>query len=269
MKKNISAVIISAIILLFDNMNCYSQDYYSLGSNAYYSGNDTLAIRYFGLAINKNQNLPLSYMMRGAARAFRGEYSKAYSDLSVSIKLDSNNAKAYYYYGKVYLIQGLYYSAIQYYEISISKNDRDPAVYDDRAICKLYSKDIDGAIKDENTAIRLNPTESNYYNARGYIKLKAGRYKEAILDFDSSLKIKVIPKAYANKGLALYFLNDYEAAILLFTKALELSGDDSEVLYYRGLSFNKIGNVDSACKDLRRSIELGYSEAKNILKCVE
>ena len=39
-------------------------------------------------------------MMRGAAKTMNGKFANAISDLTYSIKIDTNNAKAYFYFGE-------------------------------------------------------------------------------------------------------------------------------------------------------------------------
>lgn len=248
---------------------CQAQKHYEEGVKEYFNGHDSIAIRYFNLAIENNDNLSNSYMMRGAAHAAQGKYLNASNDLSYALKLDSNNAKAYFYYGRIYFMQKFYLTAIKYYNISIQKNKSDSDVYDDRAISKFFNEDYYGAIEDENIAIKLNPKNYDYYNTRGYIKIKIKKYEEAINDFDLSLNLKSThnPKANANKGLALYELGRFHEAIKYFTSSLVIINDDPEVLYYRGLCYLKTEHKAEACNDLIKSYKLGKLQAKDVLDC--
>jgi len=118
-------------------------------------------------------------------------------------------------------------------------------------------------------AIKLNPKNNDYYNTRGYVKIKLKNYEEAIKDFDLSLQINSTenPKAKANKGLALFELGKFIEAIKWFTNSLLIIKDDPELLYYRGLCYLRTGNKIDACNDLRKSYSLGNSLAKEVIEC--
>lgn len=69
-----------------------------------------------------------------------------------------------------------------------------------------------------------------------------------------------IAEQYNNEGLELYNSGEYESAIRLYTKAIDLEGkeiDHIEVCYYnRGRAYYKLGDYEKAIGD--------YSEAINI-----
>src|SRR6478609_5836576 len=173
------------LLLIYTNQGI-SQEYYESGNQEYFKGNFEAAISLYSKAIERNENLSKAYMMRGAANTMLGLYPTAMGDLKTSMEVDSNNYKAYFYYGRVYGIQGFNSSAIKYFNIAISKNGTDADIFDDRAIAKAKTGDYGGAIIDENTAIKLNPSNPVYYICRGWAKHQMGQNIEAIADFNKS-----------------------------------------------------------------------------------
>jgi tetratricopeptide (TPR) repeat protein len=96
--------------------------------------------------------------------------------------------------------------------------------FNNRGNAKKDLKDYEGAIKDYDEAIRLDPKYVNAYNNRGIAKKDLKDYEGAIKDYDEAIRID--PKymrAYDNRGDAKKDLKDYEGAIKDYLQAIELS----------------------------------------------
>ena len=253
------------IVLSFANF-CNGQNYFEDASKEYFNGDLNKSIELFTISIKNNQETAKSYMYRGAAKSFLKMFDEALKDLNLSKDKDSSNTKLYYYYGKLYLFKGDLDLAIKYYDNAVSKNPKDAFSYDERAIAKGLVNDFAGAIADENIAIAIDSTIQEFYTDRGFAKLKLKEYNEAIKDFNTSLKIMPNQKAYADRGVAYSLLSQHKRAIEDYTKSLEFNSNDSEVYYYRGISHEAMGNKRETCTDLKRSSELGYAKAYDVLK---
>lgn len=248
--------------LLFCNV-CFSQNFYEEGCKQYFNGNDDrISIQLFSKAIENNQELAKAYMMRGAAKISLEKYIDAISDLEYSIKLDSNNYKAYFYYGRVYFVQGFFGLALKYYNKAIIKNPQDADLYDDRAIVKGFTEDYKGAIDDEDKAIKINPNNCEYYINRGFAKAKLNLFVEAIKDYNIAIKIGENPQVYANRGNAYAAIGKHKEAIDDFTLAISKLPKAQDLNYFRGLSYKIIGKKEEACNDFKKSAEMGYLPAK-------
>ena len=71
---------------------------------------------------------------------------------------------------------------------------------------------------------------------------------------------------YFNRGLAKFFLEDYQGAILDFTEAIELYSKDEGSYYYRGFAKLKLNQKENACLDLSKAGELGFPDAYETIK---
>jgi tetratricopeptide (TPR) repeat protein len=238
------------------------QNFYEEGYKQYMSGNDDKrSVELFTKAIANNQEVAKSFMMRGASKIYLKDFVGAAADLEYSIKLDSSNHKAYFYYGKFYFAQGFFNAAIKNYNIAISKNSKDADVFDYRAIAKGELGDLNGAIADEDIAIQLNSSKSDFYINRGHSKLGLKQFSEAIEDFNKALSIDNNPKAISNRGVAYAGLGKHEEAIKDFTSAIEKMPKAKDMNYLRGLSYKALGKMDEACMDFSISARLGYQLA--------
>ncbi|MCX7704465.1 MAG: tetratricopeptide repeat protein, partial [Planctomycetota bacterium] len=86
----------------------------------------------------------------------------------------------------------------------IRKGSKEIALeWNDKGFAKAERGDYDGAIRDYDRAIELNPEYAEALYNRGVAKSKMGDWAGAIADFDEALELK--PKyalAYAGRGEA-------------------------------------------------------------------
>jgi tetratricopeptide (TPR) repeat protein len=244
----------------------FSQNYYEEGKKEYLANNNSKAIELLTKAILNDQEIAKSLMYRGAAKIFLDQFDDALADLESSKSLDSTFSRLYFYYGKLYLLGGKYDLAITNYSKSIASDQRHAASYSELSTAKAFTNDLEGALADANAAIAIDSTNENFYTSRGYVRIQLKQYEAAIKDFNTSLKIKIDPSAYANRGLAWSLTNQHQKAIEDYTKSLGFIPEDGNVLYLRGISYKALSKKAEACADLKKSNELGYPKSDAVLK---
>jgi len=119
----------------------------------------------------------------------------------------------------------------------------------DRAI-DLYSNAISsGQLTQHNLA-------AVHFN-RGGTFLQMGRPADAVLDFTQTVLLRPDhPRAWANRGLSLQALGDFENALSDFTQALEVgTPDDAEVYNLRGGVHRDLGDYQAAVEDYTTALE--------------
>jgi tetratricopeptide (TPR) repeat protein len=105
---------------------------------------------------------------------------------------------------------------------------RDRAgTYVNRGIIKLRGQHYDAAMTDFDTAIKYQSNLAEAYVNRGAARIGAHRFGESISDFNTALDlgVKEPEKTYYNRALAHEWMDDYKAAWLDYSKALELAPD--------------------------------------------
>jgi tetratricopeptide (TPR) repeat protein len=253
-------------VLIAISAPCYSQDIYKAAYNEYYHGDLSKSVTLLTRAIAHKQETAKAYMYRGAANSLLGNYPAAQRDLDSSMVLDTTNTRMYFYYAKLYLLKGEYSMAVLYYNIAGTKDPGDADIYDGRGAAKAMLGDFAGGIADADMAIKIDSTQSLYYCDRGYMKIKIKQYEAAVKDLDISLRLEPNQKAWANRGLALSFLEKHQQAIDDYTKSLALSPANPDIYFYRALSYKALGKNTEACGDLTKSKQLGYPPAEEELK---
>ena len=71
--------------------------------------------------------------------------------------------------------------------------------------------------------------------------------------------------AYYNKANILCQQKDYAAAIVHYTKAIDVDADFAEAYYNRGLTYIYTNNIPAGIADLSRAGELGIYKAYNLI----
>lgn len=135
--------------------------------------------------------------------------------------------------------EGRYHEAIIHYNLAIRKHPRFPAAFNNRGIAYLKLREYDNAIRSFKKALEIDPhykaAKENLEKARNTKKslfksymtkgnkaMDDKKFQEALEFYEKAVAIN--PKstnAWANRGMALMALTDYEDAILCFTRALQ------------------------------------------------
>lgn len=122
-----------------------------------------------------------------------------------------------------------------------------------------------------SSAIKENPKRSDYYIDYGMSLIKLGKYEDALKEFDHAYVNKDIiivnrnnKRVFRGKGIAYYYMLEFDKAIEEFKKALdirELSELDVDILYYIGSSLMTIGSYKEAIKTYTSLIDLDKKSA--------
>jgi tetratricopeptide (TPR) repeat protein len=105
-----------------------------------------------------------------------------------------------------------------------------PDEYVSRGNARGQAGDLDGAIADYTTAIRLNPQLTDAYLQRGLARLAKRQWDYAIASFSEAIRIQ--PQhadAYFHRGQAREGKGDRRGALADYRKALEYGGANDEV----------------------------------------
>jgi serine/threonine protein kinase len=163
-----------------------------------------------------------------------GDKQGAIADKNQAIKLNSDDAVAYYNNGVAKYKLGDNQGAIKDFNQAIQINPNYAYAYNNRGIAKSDLGDKQGAIKDYNQAIQINPDDADFYNNRGIAKSNLGDNQGAIADYNQAIKLKPdYADAYYSRGLIYKELNDNEKAIKDFRQATKLYQQQNNQTWYQ------------------------------------
>jgi tetratricopeptide (TPR) repeat protein len=108
-------------------------------------------------------------------------------------------------------------------------------------------------------------TSASEYNFRGLDKAKAGKFKEAIEDFDKAIEIKPTGQIYYNRGYSKSMVEDFNGAIQDYDKTIELEYRLANAYFERGYCKSVLNNPDGAIDDYTKAIDKNkdYADAYN------
>jgi len=212
---------------------------------------------------------------RGNSYTLLKDYGNALEDYSEKIKISSDlGIQDYVDYmsrGDVYDTMGEYKNALLDYNKSIQLNNKDGILYELRAELLHKKGNIDEAIADCNSALKLGcKDKERMYNIRAFCYLRKGDYTRAKNDVESALAINNNSgEAYYYRGIINFVMDNYDQAIRDCDKAISLlkKNDELSSAYCnRGNAYFVKGNYDQAIRDYKKALELHSNPdaAKNL-----
>lgn len=160
--------------------------------------------------------------------------------------------------------------SLSLYQKALALDSKCADVYAERARYFERVGEYDKALKDCERALSLNPNEpmTHLIKARAY--LQTGQYKQAI---DAAEKASSIPNSFWSLdkddlrviGASLYHLGEYKEAILPLTTGLQHGTspkESADAYYYRGLCYDKLGELDKAVADFDSAIKIAPDRPK-------
>jgi tetratricopeptide (TPR) repeat protein len=179
-----------------------------------------------------------------------------------------------------------YLDAIDYYEAAMKKMTGSGSVWNKMGICQLQLRRYREAKRSFDLAIKSDPQHADAYNNLGVIYYEESNYGKAIRRYEKAAALN--PGAasyYSNMGAAYFARKDYDKASLYYGKALDLDPDIFERISRSGVQaqlpspedrarydyvlaklYAKMGVADRSLRYLRRAMEEGYKDIRNVYK---
>ncbi|CDZ64302.1 tetratricopeptide repeat protein [Neorhizobium galegae] len=121
----------------------------------------------------------------------------------------------------------------------------------------LYGRNLAAALRDLDAAIRLEPSQAEFYVTRASILSWDGRPELAMADLNHALTVDPRSEhALTNRGLAYFNDGDISRALADFDAALRLAPDDSDLYSFRSAARRRAGDEVGAKADEATMMEL-------------
>jgi tetratricopeptide (TPR) repeat protein len=268
---------------------------YRAYSYSYNKQND-LALRDYDDLITQEPDNVQALSNRGTLYIEKGQHEKALEDFSKTVELADNKEVRYY----TNLATAQY--NLSRYEESINSLIKAEKISTSYKINELRTKNLikleryDEAIVELNYCIKLDNSKIENYYLRGFCKQRVENHQAAINDFNIYLESNEDNiKGLEYRAISLIELKKYEEAIsditkvftvqknknLLFQRAscylalanyenakvdlkeaISLDNKFTEAYFNLSTVNSKLGETDEMCKNLKKSLELGYVKAQ-------
>ncbi|MBW4665912.1 MAG: tetratricopeptide repeat protein [Cyanomargarita calcarea GSE-NOS-MK-12-04C] len=239
----------------------YEQVLYQQGVINYEQGNFQGAINNFNKAIQTNPKYALAYNRRGNAYYRLENFQKSQEDASEAIRLNPQDPSAYYDRGFTLYKLGNYNGAIADYNQAIKLNPQYANAYYGRGLARIQIKERQGAMADFTKAIALKGDYGDAYLERGILRRKMGIKLEALKDLEEAVAISPDPRAYYERALGHYTLNEKKSALKDYNKAIELDGKYLKAYLGRGDVYSDLGYRDKAIADYNQALAMNPKSA--------
>lgn len=245
----------------------------SLGEACFYEGyvlygRDTTGEdrRLFDQAISKGFQKPWSYYFRALTEIRDGMDEMAMDDLERAIELKEDFALAYHERAGIKRRGGDYQGSHFDYQQAIAYDPGFALAYNNRGSVKILMGDYTGAIEDYSMALEINPELFIALNNRGYARYFTEDKEGALLDFNAAITSgNKLASAKLNKASLLAEQGQLLPALSLLDETLQEHPEEALLYLNRGLVRELTGDLDGACEDWHRAIELGAEEASGFI----
>ncbi len=148
------------------------------------------AVRAYDLALEVRPDFALVHRLRAEALLELKLYADAVKAFDAYLRLEKGKVDADVYRGRGVACAklGRYAEAFDDYTRALQREPESPGMRTRRGwACLMAPSQI--ALADFEEAIRLNPKDGDPYNGRGYARVQLGRYREAVDDADTAVRL--------------------------------------------------------------------------------
>lgn len=183
----------------------------------------------------------------------------------------------------------LYLDALDYYRAALAKKAGDASLLNKIGITELMMQRYKEARKSFERAIRSNRQFADAFNNLGVVLYESKKYGAAVKEYEKAIaEDNTSASFYSNLGAAYFSKRDFNPAVAAYEHALELDPEVFERTSRAGVQaqlpspedrahydytvarlYAKMGLSDQSLEYLRRAMEAGYKDLKNVYKDVE
>ena len=183
----------------------------------------------------------------------------------------------------------LYLDALDYYHAGLGKKPNDAHLLNKIGITELMMQRYKEARKSFERAIRSDHEFADAYNNLGVVFYEARKYGAAVKQYQKAIaKDSSSASFFSNLGAAHFSKRQFELAVAAYGHALQLDPDVFQRSSRAGVQaqlpspedrarydytvaklYAKMGLSDQSLEYLRKAIEAGYKDLKNVYKDME
>jgi tetratricopeptide (TPR) repeat protein len=202
---------------------------------------------------------------RGLAQSNVGEFSSAVKDFGEAIKVNPKFLSAYNNRGIAYTMYKQFESAIKDFTKAIEIDPRFVDAYMSRSGVLIYEKgDLDGGLTDIDRAISLDPKNGKAYSSRGEVMRQKGNLDQAIADHETAIRLNQTPESFGNRALAWKDKGDLDRAIADYDDAIFLNPNFALAYAGRGEILRLKGEFVRSLADLDKAVGLNPKSAPSL-----
>ncbi len=183
----------------------------------------------------------------------------------------------------------LYLDAIDYYRAALAKEPKSARLLNKIGISELMMQRYREAKKTFDQAVRADRQFADAYNNMGVVLYEERRYGAAVKQYRRAIAIDTTSASFhSNLAAALFARKEFDPAVQEYERAVEIDpdvfertsrggvqaqlpspGDRARYDYTVAKPYAKMGFSERSLEYLRKAMEDGYKDFKNVYKDVE
>ncbi len=198
---------------------------------------------------------------RGIQNLKDGNFMEAEKQYDSVYKLDSNYEMVFFYKSEIYKYKGVFDSSIYFINRAIQINNRRPAYFESRAMLNFDNGNQDSALIDIQAAYQLDSNSVRICKSYASFLSHKDDFLGALIYSFKALNLDNSNHSIYLDIATLYFnLKQYDSSVYYSTKGLKLNINSSELYRIRGEAYLDNREIESACTDFRKVLELSKEE---------
>jgi len=266
LKSNLFKALILSLNILLSSTIAFSQssnqeDLDKLFNRAYHymSVDKQKSIELLTKCIKIDSSFANAYLHRGVAYFKLSHYDSALTDFKAAHNLKPDQSILYMYKGFSHRNMGNTEKALANFSRYISLNPTDTSAYSYilRGKLKYELGDFNGAVKDYDMAMKLEPFEEKYQYYRFVALFEAEQYKKALEAVNKLIQINSdFYGYYFYKGNIYDAMNNYDLAIGMYSIAIIKNYQNGDSYFHRAKSYAQLNQYEKAIEDFNTAILL-------------
>jgi tetratricopeptide (TPR) repeat protein len=183
----------------------------------------------------------------------------------------------------------LYLDALDYYHAALAKKPHDASLWNKVGITELMMQRYNEAKKSFERAIKSDHEFANAYNNLGVVLYESKKYGAAVKQYEKAIaRDSSSASFFSNLGAAYFSKREFDPAVAAYQHALEIDPevfmrtsrtgvqaqlpspeDRARYNYTVAKLYAKMGLSDQSLEYLKKAIEAGYKDLKNVYKDAE
>ncbi len=221
----------------------------------------------FNDLVEKNPNVYFGYWLRGNAEKIEGNLNPAFADYSKAIELNPTFEDAYFTRGRVNSQLGNLKAAVVDYTTSIKLNPKQADSYNNRGWIYYQTGNKNAAMDDYRKAVSIKPLYAEALNNIGWAYDQAGVVDSALENYTKAIAAQPdFKKPMYNIAALKARLGDLHGAVNEYNLLINLSPKEDVAYLLRGNAFKELNDMQNACTDWQKAMELGNKYAGGLIK---
>jgi protein O-GlcNAc transferase len=184
------------------------------------------------------------------------QFEEAIYWIRKAINLKSDDAATYNNLANALVKISFYEEAIENYNQAITLKTDYKEAYFNRGVAQKHHSQLADAIESFEVSIKFEYNLLQAYTNQGELYFSLRNFEKSLVSFLNALKINSSPQLFLKLGLVYFSLGKFTESVSSYSQCLELDPIDTEALFYKANSLQKLSSFSEAITYYSKTIDL-------------